>query len=379
LDENLEGEMRIFLFISFLFATKVISAQVDTLGKKHLIVSGLMGSIVPHRAEMTPLIQGYSYAGSIQWMKRPTMPKWRIYQRFPMTGYDLYFSTTGNPRQLGQQLALSYMIYRPYGKHRKCWYGMGLGVGYSSKIWDLDNNHQAPVISTRLNCALSLHFQYALFSTLSKEHLIGLRMTHMSNGAYQLPNLGTNQFQLSYTIKPRMELPKGPMWITDELPVYHSSRWISLHVAAGLKEIYQPLGRKYPVYNLQLNYARMMNYRHRWSVGMDYLYQPGLEKLFEMNSNQSSSPKNWQQWGATLGYQSIFGFTTFAIQQGVYLKTDWKNNGPFYQRLSIRRNCMKLAKINSYFNRVYITAALFTHWAKADHFEFGCGIDLFRR
>lgn len=371
--------MRI-VFILFLFFSCIISnGQVDTLGKNHFAVTGLAGSIVPHRAEMTPLIQGYSYAGSIQWMKRPTMPKWRIYQRFPMTGYDLYFSTTGNPKQFGQQLALSYMIYRPYGKHRKCWYGMGLGLGYSSKIWDLDNNHQAPVISTRLNCALSLHFQYSMFSTLSKEHLIGLRMTHMSNGAYQLPNLGTNQFQLSYTIKPRMEMPKGPMCITDELPVYHGSRCISLHLAAGLKEIYQPLGRKYPVYNLQLNYARMMNYRHRWSVGMDYLYQPGLEKLFEMNSSQSSSPKNWQQWGATLGYQSIFGYTTFSIQQGIYIKTDWKKNGPLYHRLSIRRNCMNLAKINPFFNRVYITAALYTHWAKADHFEFGCGIDLFRR
>jgi hypothetical protein len=169
------------------------------------------------------------------------------------------------------------------------------------------------------------------------------------------------------------------MWITDELPGYHGSRWISLHVAAGLKVIYQPMGKKYPVYNLQLNYARRMNDRHRWSVGLDYLYQPALEKLFEMNSNQKSSPKDWQQWGATIGYQSIFGYTTFAVQQGVYINTAWKSNGTLYQRLSIRRNCMGLAKINPFFSRVYFTAALFTHWAKADHFEFGCGIDLFRR
>jgi hypothetical protein len=204
-------------------------------------------------------------------------------------------------------------------------------------------------------------------------------MTHLSNGAYQLPNLGTNQFQLSYTIQPKMELPKRPMFITDELPYYFSSRIISVQTACGFKETYQPMGRKYPVWNMQVNYARLINYQHRWSVGLDYLYQPSLGKLFEENLNQTSSPKNWQQWGATLGYQSIFGYTTFAIQQGIYIKTDWSNNGLFYQRLSIRRNCMKLAKINSYFSRVYITAALHTHWAKADHFEFGCGIDLFRR
>jgi hypothetical protein len=371
--------MRIFFFVSFLIATKLGSGQVDSLGKKHLIVSGLMGSIVPHRAEMTPLIKGYSFGGSIQWLKRPTMPKWRIYQRFPTTGFDLYFSTTGNPEQLGYQSALSYMIYRPYGRHKKWWYGLGLGVGYNSKIWDLETNHQATVISTKINCALTLHWQYKLFSSVRNNHLLGLRMTHLSNGAYQLPNLGTNQFQLSYTIQPKMELPKRPMFITDELPYYFSSRIISVQTACGFKETYQPMGRKYPVWNVQVNYAQLINYQHRWSVGLDYLYQPALGKLYEENLGQSSTPKNWQQCGATLGYQSIFGFTTFAIQQGVYLKSDWKNNGPFYQRLSIRRNCMKLAKINSYFNRVYITAALFTHWAKADHFEFGCGIDLFRR
>ncbi len=369
----------ICFFVIIMIGSVCAIAQTDTLGKHHWVISGLAGSIVPHRSEMTPLIKGYSFGGSIQWMKRPTMPKWRIYQRFPTTGFDLYFSTTGNPEQLGYQSALSYMIYRPYGKLKKCWYGMGLGVGYNSKIWDLETNHQATVISTKINCALTLHWQYKLFSSHSHNHLLGLRMTHLSNGAYQLPNLGTNQFQLSYTIQPKMELPKRPMCITDELPYYFSSRIISVQTACGIKETYQPMGRKYPVGNVQVNYARLINYQHRWSVGLDYLYQPALQKLYDKNLNQQSSPKNWQQWGATLGYQSIFGYTTFAIQQGVYLKTDWKNNGSFYQRLSIRRNCMQLAKINSYFNRVYITAALFTHWAKADHFEFGCGIDLFRR
>lgn len=379
MDEIIKTEMRIVFILFLSFFCIISNGQVDTLGKNHFVVTGLAGSIVPHRAEMTPLIKGYSFGGSLQWMKRPIMPKWRIYQRFPMTGFDLYFSTTGNPKQLGQQLALSYMIYRPYGKHKKCWYGMGLGVGYHSKIWDLETNHQATVISTRINCALTLHWQYKLFSSVNHNHLVGLRMTHLSNGAYQLPNLGTNQFQLSYTIQPKMELPKRPFFITDELPYYFSSRIISVQTAFGLKEVYQPMGRKYPVWNVQVNCARRINYQHRLSIGLDYLYQPALGKLYEENLGQSSSPKNWQQWGATLGYQSIFGFTTFAIQQGIYLKTDWKNNGPFYQRLSIRRNCMKLAKVNSYFNRVYITAALYTHWAKADHFEFGCGIDLFRR
>ncbi len=371
--------MRSFVLICFLIISKSSFAQLDTLGNNHLVLSILGGSIVPHRPEMTPLIKGYSMGASLQWMKRPMMPKWRIFQRYPMTGFDLYFSTTGNPKQLGNQMALSYMIYRPYGKKRNWWYGMGLGVGYNSKQWNLETNHQAIVISTKINCALTLHWQYKLLTTHRHHHLIGMRMTHLSNGSYQLPNLGTNQFQLSYTIQPRMELQKRPFAVTDELPYYFSSRNISIQTGFGIKETYQPLGRKYPVWNAQLNYARMINYQHRWSLGIDYLYQPALGKLFEENLNQSSTYKNWQQWGATIGFQSIFGYTTFCIQQGVYIKTDWKNNGPLYQRLSIRRNCMRLAKFNPYFSRVFLTAALFTHWAKADHFEFGCGLDLYRR
>ncbi len=346
----------------------------DSSEKFHVVPQVMFGQIVPHREEMQHLIQGQSIGMSIQLLRRKNFSWWGMYQRQPITGVELYWSTTGNPKQLGNQFALNYMMYRPYiSSKRSLFYGMGLGLGYSTKTWDLINNHQSPVISTHLNASMVLHVQYPIVQTEKTDWLLGLRMTHLSNGAYQLPNLGTNNFQLTLSNQPRMIRGRRAINIIDILPYFHGSRFFTFTLAGGLKETFQPLGKKYPIGNFQFNYVRALNWRHRYSIGIDYLYQSALKKLWMEYKGINASPEQCMQAGLAIGYQSIFGYTTFSIQQGIYLYSPWKENGPLYHRLSIRRN---LANLPGFGKRCFIYAGLFTHWAKADHGEFGCGIDL---
>ena len=346
----------------------------DSLGKFHIVPQVMLGQIVPHREEMQHLIQGQTVGMSIQVIRRKTFSWWGMYQRQPITGAELYYSSTGNTNQLGHQFAVNYLIYRPYlNGSRPLYYGLGLGLGYNTKIWDLNNNHQAPVISSHLNACLVIHLQYPIIQTEKTDWMLGFRMTHLSNGAYQLPNLGTNNFQISVTKQPRMVLPRRPINIIDILPGFHRSRFFSLTIAGGLKEIFQPLGKKYPVGNIQCNFTKAINWRHRISVGVDYLYQPALRKLWQEYKGIDATDLQCMQAGIAVGYQSIFGFTTFSIQQGFYLYSPWKENGKFYHRLSIRRN---FANLPNFGRNCFWYAGLFTHWAKADHVEFGCGIDI---
>jgi hypothetical protein len=345
----------------------------DSSGKFHLVVHPMLGQIVPHRKEMQHLIQGQSVGLSVQILRRKTFSWWGMYQRQPITGAELYYSSTGNPNQLGHQFAVNYLIYRPYiNANRPLYYGLGLGLGYNTKTWDLNNNHQATVISSHLNACLVLHCQYPIFQTEKTDWLLGIRMTHLSNGAYQLPNLGTNNFQMTLANQPRMILNRRPITIIDILPGFHRSRFFSLTVAGGIKETFQPLGRKYPVGNVQFNFSKAINWRHRWSVGADYLYQPALQKLWKEYKGVDAAAAQCMQAGISVGYQSIFGFTTFSIQQGLYVYSPWKETGKVYHRLSIRRNFTHLPY---YGKHGFWYAGLFTHWAKADHAEFGCGID----
>lgn len=346
----------------------------DSSGKFHIVPQVMFGQIVPHREEMQHLIQGQTAGVSIQVLRRKTFSWWGMYQRQPITGAEFYWSTTGNPQQLGHQFAIKYMMYRPYfSNSRPLFYGMGLGLGYSTKTWDLYNNHQSPVISTHINASLTLHAQYPIFQTDKSDWLLGLRMTHHSNGSFKLPNLGTNNIQFTLARQPRMILKRKPISIIDILPYFHRTHFFTLSIAGAFKETFQPLGRKYPVGNFQFNYVRRINWQHRFSVGVDYLYQPALRKLWQEYKGVDAKALQCMQAGIAVGYQSIFGYTTFAVQQGLYVYSPWKENGKFYHRLSLRRNFQFSPHHGK---RCFVYAALFTHWAKADHAEFGCGIDI---
>jgi hypothetical protein len=172
--------------------------------------------------------------------------------------------------------------------------------------------------------------------------------------------------------QPRLINKRKAFEIIAILPSFQRNRFFSITLAGGFKETFQPLGKKYPVGNFQFNFAKRLNGRHRISVGADYLYQPALKKLWEKYKGVMATPSQCMQAGIAVGYQSIFGLTTFSIQQGYYLYSPWKENGPFYHRLSIRRNF----GLNYNGKKGFIYAGLFTHWAKADHIELGCGFDL---
>jgi len=350
----------------------------DTTGKYHFSPGINVGSIVPHRSSMQNVIKGHSAGCALQMLHRPPHRFWRMDHRQPIDGWDLYFSTTGNPKQLGYQIGLAYIIYRRIlPKYLKnWWWGNGLGIGYSTKIWDLKENHQAPIISTHFNAEMILHLQYELYHLRKFNVLTGLRVTHLSNGAYQLPNLGTNNIQLTLSLQPRMSLPQGNYNYIDILPAYQSSQILSWIGSAGAKETFQPLGKKYGVWNSQLTYAKRINERHRWVAGIDYLYQPALEKLWWEYKGIKASNLQCMQWGVNIGYQTVFGKTWFTIHQGYYLYSPWKDNGKLYHRLSIRRN---LNRHEYGMKHAFVYAALFTHFAKADHAEIGIGWDLYRR
>ena len=366
------------LLVTTSFGQKVKPEWGDTTGRYHVNWGLQGGSIVPHRSSMQNVITGHSMGGAIQIVHAPPHQFWRMDHHQPYDGIDLYFSTTGNPKQLGVQGGVSYVIYRPILPRyiKGWWWGNGIGLGYTSKIWDIHDNHQSPILSTHINAEMILHLQYEILHTKKHNGLIGLRITHLSNGAYQLPNLGTNNIQLTCTVQPKMAQPRGQYSYIDILPAYQSSSVWSAQAAFGLKETFQPLGKKYPVWNFQMQRARRINNRHRYVIGADYLYQPALKKLWWEYKGIQASPKDCMQLGINLGYQTVYGKTWFTIHQGVYVLSPWKDFGMLYHRLSIRRNF----DLHEYgMQRGYVYAALFTHFAKADHIEIGIGWDLYRK
>lgn len=333
------------------------------------------GFVIPHRSEMQHLITGHSFGLNAQYLFQTRGDKaWHQWHGLPLQGVDLYYCNTGNARQLGHQLALSYLVKLPLRKtHRiaqKARYfhhtlGLGIGAGYNTKTWDLEENHQAQVIGSNFNAALSVEYSARIFQTKSHGLYVGIRLTHFSNGAFQLPNLGTNNIALhtSYAYGETVKKYRS----TDRIS---KNRLIQLALLSGLKEITPPNGKKYASFTISGIYEKHRNAKNTFGVGADLFFSNAVKTLKNRFSEQ---PVGWDesaQVGLLFSYGLHFERMVMRIQQGVYVWNAWEADGSLYQRVSLRYQLTP---------QLFCHLGLKTHFAKADHAEIGIGYSFIKQ
>jgi hypothetical protein len=350
-------------------------AQLDSIARTNVVLSPFGGFIVPHHKSMSHLIQGHSYGVHVYAMQMVNGTKyWHEAYNLPEHGIDFTFTNTGNPSQLGQQYSTSYLLNLPLNVKRydedalhvynygfRHWMGLGIGLGYTTRRWDLETNHQAAVLGSRINVALSLQYAARLVSFKQGELRAGIRLSHLSNGAFQLPNLGTNNAGLfvSYVAG------RNRSAFMKVIPVPTLEKYaFSIGAVGGLKEIPPPTGRKYVAIVLSLLGEKRVSYKSAFGIGLDAFYDSSLRPLIDQRSNVMPTPNEIMQVGAVFSYSLLFDRFALKIQQGVYVWDAQRVNGSLYHRVGLRY------AVGSH---VYAQLTLKTHFAKADYGELGIG------
>lgn len=337
----------------------------------HWNVQPQFGFIIPHRSEMLHLIQGHSSGLNIQVMKESLGNKpWERNFQCPDYGIDLYYNYTGNAEQLGHQLALSYLVRLPLRRieiiREKTKYfnhslGLGIGLGYSTKTWDLETNSQSQVIGSHLNAALTIEYLTQIFSLKKIQVRGGLRLTHYSNGAFSLPNLGTNNIAMALTISQKSTVGFVKKKGHDKIEKYQK---LLFSLTGGFKEIPPPYGKKYGSLTLGAIGERRVSYKSSFAIGTEIMFNSAVKTLRNrMEEAQSGWEKN-AQLSLVLGYGLNFDKIQLRILQGFYMLNTWQADGTFYQRVTL---CYQVH------DRIQVLLGLKTHFAKADHSEIGIG------
>jgi len=364
-----------FTMLTSLLCSSFVHAQVDSSSQWCVSVSPHAGFIVPHNKSITHLIQGHSTGIHVYAFHAVDGSKyWHYAYNRPEQGVDFTFTNTGNPQQLGQQYAASYLLNlplnrRPVGNQDfeishsgyRHWLGLGIGLGYATKYWDLETNHQAAVLGSHVNVALSLQYSMRIAIFRSSELRAGIRLTHFSNGAYQLPNLGTNNagLFLSYAMGRSKHLELNPF------PEPSRERYrISMGVVSGLKEIPPPTGRKYAAFVLSCLAERRVSYKSAFGFGVDWFYDSSLRPLVQQRTREVVGPASVMQLGVVMSYSLFFDRFSLKMQQGYYLADAFRLNGSLYHRVGLRYD------VGANF---YAQLTLKTHFAKADYGELGIG------
>jgi hypothetical protein len=234
---------------------------------------------------------------------------------------------------------------------------LGCGLGYTNKIYDPISNPKNVAVSTHFNAMMN----FAVKSTYRiKNHsiVLGLDITHFSNGAFKVPNYGINMpyLSLGYAYAFRKAQPIEPIEMKFQKRIELSAMGIY-----SMKEVMPIGGKKYPVYAINIAARRFFNHKAGMEVDLDIISKQAIMAYLPYTQKTQLSII---QVGLYMAYLVPFDKFHFVFGMGTYLRDKYKPEDFLYHRIGCRYQ---------FRNGLMANFTLKTHFARADYFEFGLG------
>ena len=357
------------IFIFFIIITKV-SAQSTEPGQDYTFTTGgnlFIGSVYKHTKKIGHLSEGLTKGFEICFIKNTYGKEtWEQVFNYPDVGISLGYFDYGSDI-LGQSLGLfvySDFYLKRYKKFESI-FKLGTGLGYHTKPYDNEDNHKNVAVSSRItgNIQLRLGLKYKL---TDQWDLTGsLTLSHFSQAAFSLPNLGINV--LSTNVGATYLISKGNLTYKplDENYSYDKSLRYNLNFSYALKEITPIGGPKYPVYVVTFYISRQVSKYNILNIGLDGFANTALIEEMKKSGEFSKDYPDHKRIGITIGHELKMNKVAFLFQIGAYLYRPYKVDYPIYQRLALKYYAG---------NRLYFHYGFITHYAQADHSEWGIGL-----
>lgn len=354
----------LILFASFFKA----SSQENNSNGQWISANLHYGMIVPHVEHMQYLITGHAWGCELTYHKDAAEPKaWRRDYNFPETGISFLYMQLSGSSTLGFGASLHPYINFPLIKKKN--YGLNFktaaSVGYMSDVFHRVNNYKNNAIGSHLNCFIN--FKINSRHVLSENSLLeyGLGLTHFSNGAFSMPNLGINITTLNIGLTHkigRISTPFAPIYDTGDPD---STKFSVTVIAGGSRaEVQPPVDLGYPAFTVSASFDFMRSQKHRFLIGTELGYNGANVRRLEADDIYITSKTELLQSGAKLGYALRVGSFELPLELGYYLYTLTKSNGYYFQRVGMRYYLK---------NNVVLNLTLKSHWAVAEYLEFGVG------
>jgi hypothetical protein len=351
---------KIFIAIGFILVghSTHLHAQKHNYG---VLFSPRVGYLMPHRSTMAHLVRHHAFGAELSAVLQTNGEKqWHHDFNFPEISLGLFYGDLGNREILGHAVGLTGGIYLPFFKKNGWSLGTDLevGLGYVTKHYDVETNPKNNAIGSHVNCIVGFGLQ---FEKKFVQHALGLKvsMTHLSNGAFRLPNLGVNlpfvALNYTYYIKPLKTYNEA----TVQREGQAMKTWeFYTQLIGSAKQIYPTGGSTYGV-------LALTNYTHYKAknkcileAGVDVIYN---ESIVKYNQGDHGKEKNLQV-GLYGAYVLPIHRFQILLGMGRYLHNPLDPAGMWYHKFGSRFQIL---------DRLWANISIKSHWAKADYFEYG--------
>jgi hypothetical protein len=355
----------------YLFFLSLILTSIFSFGQsiKNWSATAKLGNgfIVSHRPSVIHVLQKHCRSAEVNFTK-VTMKKgnWEELYNFPEIGFGYQYFNLGNPQELGTAQGLFGLIKLNLFKHRTSYFKthLGLGVGYVSKTFNLNDNYKNLLVGSKINATITTGIEYQIKLSKKSEFTSGINLTHYSNGGSNVPNMGINlavlNIGLVYHLNQLNQIEKDTLHI-------ERSEAFEILLAGGIKQIYPPNSPKYGVGIITTDYIWPIKNKSVFTLGTDVFFDRSHKAFLLQDSIITEGLDGFLRGGIHIGYGLRVGKCTGIIQTGYYLFNPNEINGRIYNTLSFRYH------INEQW---FVCFNLKSHFARADYFQYGIGYHL---
>lgn len=352
------------LILFYPFHALCVSNNDSTNGNWNLQIRTDYGFIIAHRPALEPLqeehVKGFEITISRQSFGKDD---WENNFNFPSYGITIAAFDLGSKEKLGTGIALYPFIDFPLGKNhlRGLHFRYGMGLGYVEKIFNRKDNFKNAAIGSHFNEAVHFDLHYEKRISKKSDLELGAGITHFSNGAFHLPNLGINiaTINLAY----RLAFGDKKAFVKRETQPFSKKPAILIHAGGFSKSIYPPLGKQYFAAAISSMYFKPISNKSAWGLGFDLFYDNSISaRIDRLGLTQSKSIDDFRP-GLYGAYHLSFHKIGLMFNMGYYLYNGWKDDGNIYHKICL----------NYYFKKVFLCLNLKSHYARADMIELGVG------
>lgn len=349
-----------------LFIKGILFAQSGQERNLSLRVDGLYGLVIPEYKNISYLVEEPVSGFEISLFRSAIGRNlWEQSYRYPEAGLTFQFTTLGNKKVFGQEYALFPYVQTALVRRPKFLMStlFGLGLGYATKKFDLENNYQNVSVGSHIN----IHFNFKLGARwkLSDRFSLnsGLSFTHYSNANMAEPNLGLNLVYLytglNYAIQPVQE------FIRTEIPAHKTKHEFAFIYAAGGKHTRALQSTVYFTSSFSTEYKYQWKRKFRIGCGFDLSYDSATETEMSAPGKNTYKPIYDYRTGIHFSQELVYDRFSFILQEGFYIGlVDQVDNSFMYNRAMLRW------KLNDHW---LINASMRSHLHILDYPELGIG------
>ena len=279
------------------------------------------GSIVRHRPNIAHLIKSHPIIWTLGYFRPAKPDTWEYRYNYPDHGWLLLHQNFNN-LELGSVTALNYVrnYYLLDRKARGQWFlNTGIGLGYSNRPLDFEQNNQNIAISSHVTISVSIKLMYSYPLWKNNALQLGLLFSHFSNSSIHKPNLGVNSLFLDMSMRLGRNITQVEYRDIEEEPLppqrthFHTGLQFSFH------EVKPAMG-VYPVCVWTNTIDRRISRLSGLQFGTDFVRSGAYKQFAEFDAYLYDEPvKDYKQFGIFAGHQLYFDRWYLDTRVGYYV------------------------------------------------------------